>query len=167
MTMALLLLAAEGGHDNLMLWRIVNFLILAGLLGWLIRKNAGPFFAERSESIVRDIADSRRKLAESEVRAKTIDERLARLGLDIDELKAKARDEMALEHQRIERETDARVQKVFLLADQETVAATKAARTELKAYTAQLAVELAEKKITGRMTPDLQRSLLGAFVRHL
>jgi len=167
MTMALLLLAAEGGHDNLMLWRVVNFLILAGVLGWLIRKHAGPFFAERSQSIVRDIADSRRKLAESEARAKTIDERLARLGLDIDELKTKARAEMALEHERIERETDARVKKVFLLADQEVVAATKAARTELKAYTAQLAVELAEKKITSRMTPDLQRSLLGAFVRHL
>jgi F-type H+-transporting ATPase subunit b len=167
MTMALLLLAAEGGHDNLMLWRVVNFLILAGVLGWLIRKHAGPFFAERSQSIVQDIADSRRKLAESEARAKTIDERLARLGLDIDELKTKARAEMALEHERIERETDARMKKVFLLADQEVVAATKAARTELKAYTAQLAVELAEKKITSRMTPDLQRSLLGAFVRHL
>lgn len=167
MTMALLLLAAEGGHDNLMLWRIVNFLILAGLLGWLIRKHAGPFFAERSESIVEDIADSRRKLAESEARAKAIDERLARLGLDIDDLKAKARTEMALEHDRIERETGARLKKVFLLAEQEMVAASKAARTELKAYTAQLAVELAEKKITSQMTPDLQRSLLGAFVRHL
>ncbi len=167
MTMALLLLAAEGGHDHLMLWRIVNFLILAGLLGWLIRKQAGPFFAERSESIVKDIADSRRKLAESEARAEAIDERLARLGLDIEDLKAKSRTEMALEHERIEGETGARVKKVFLLADQEVVAATKAARTELQAYTAQLAVELAEKKITARMTPDLQRSLLGAFVRHL
>ncbi len=167
MTMALLLLAAEGGNDNLMLWRIVNFLILASLLGWLIRKHAGPFFAERSESIVKDIAGARRKLAESEARAKAIDERLARLGLDIDGLKAKARAEMALEHDRIERETGARLKKVFLLADQEMVAATKAARTELKAYTAQLAVELAEKKITSQMTPDLQRSLLGAFVRHL
>ena len=80
MTMALILLAAEGGHDNLMLWRIVNFLILAGLLGWLIRKNAGPFFAERSESIIKDLADSRQKLAESKARAQAIDERLARLG---------------------------------------------------------------------------------------
>jgi F-type H+-transporting ATPase subunit b len=167
MTMALLLLAAEGGHDNLMLWRVANFLILAGLLGWLIRKHAGPFFADRSQSIVQDIADSRRKLDESEARANAIEERLARLGLDIEELRTKARTEMALEHERIEHETDARVKKVFLLADQETVAATKAARTELKAYTAQLAVELAEKKITSQMTPGLQRSLLGAFVRHL
>jgi F-type H+-transporting ATPase subunit b len=167
MTMALLLLAAEGGHDNFMLWRVVNFLILAGLLGWLIRKHAGPFFAERSQSIVQDIADSRRKLAESEARANVIEERLARLGLDVEELKTKARAEMALEHERIESETDARVKKVFLLAEQEMVAATKAARTELKAYTAQLAVDLAEKKIISHMTPDLQRSLLGAFVRHL
>lgn len=153
--------------DHLMLWRIVNFLILGGVLGWLIRKNAGPFFVERSESIVQDIAASRQKLAASEARAKAIDDRLARLGQDIDELKAKAQAEMAVEHDRIERETAAKVNKVFTLAEQEIAATTKAARVELKAYTAQLAVELAGKKIASRMTPDLQRTLLNAFVRHL
>ena len=152
---------------NLMLWRVVNFLILGGLLGWLIRKHAGPFFTARSRSIVKDIADSRQKLADSEVRAQAIQDRLARLGQDIDELKAKAQAEMAAEHDRVERETEARVAKVFVLAEQEIAAAAKAARTELKAYTAQLAVELAARKIAAQITPDTQRALLGTFARHL
>jgi F-type H+-transporting ATPase subunit b len=164
---ALLLLAAEGGHENLLLWRIVNFLILAGLLGWMIRKSAGPFFAARSESIVKDIAGSQAKVEESATRAKAIEERLANLGREIEELRTKARAEMAAEHARIERATEAAVQKVFALAAQETAAAAKAARAELKAHTAQLAVGLAEKKIATRLTPEIQRSLVGAFVRRL
>jgi F-type H+-transporting ATPase subunit b len=164
---ALLLLAAEGGHDNLMLWRIVNFVILAGLLGWLIRKNAGPFFAARGEAIAKSLAESRRLSAESEARAKAIEERMSRLGQEIEELKAKAKAEMAAEHARLERETAAAVQKVFAFAEQEIAATAKAARAELRAYTAQLAVELAEKKIAARMTPESHRNAMAAFVRNL
>jgi F-type H+-transporting ATPase subunit b len=162
-----LLLAAEGGHDNIMLWRIVNFLILAGLLGWMIRKSAGSFFVARTESIVKNIAESRKRLEESAARAKAIDERLANLGREIDALQAKAKAEMAAEHARIEQATEAAVRKVFALTEQEIAAFAKAARADLKVHTAQLAADLAEKKIAARMTPDLQRSLVGAFVRRL
>ena len=164
---ALILLAAEGGPDHLMLWRIVNFLILGGLLGWLIRKNAGPFFAERSAGIVKDLADSRQKLADSEARARAIDDRLTRLGQEIEDLKAKARAEMAAEYARLERDTEAKVRKVFTQTEHEITAATKAAGAQLRAYTAHLAVGLAEQKITSRMTSEIQKSLLGAFARHL
>jgi len=163
----LLLLAAEGGHDNVMLWRIINFVLLAGLLGWLIRKNAGPFFASRSESIIKDILESRKKVEESEARSKAIDQRLAGLGREIEELKAKAKAEITAEHARLERETEAAVKKVFAFAEQDMAAAVKTARAELRAHTARLAVELAEKKIASRMTPEVQRSILAAFARQL
>lgn len=167
--LAVLLLAAEGGggHDNLMLWRIVNFLILGGLIGYLIRKNAGPFFAGRSESIARELAESRKLIEESEARARAIDGRLSRLGQEIEQLRAGARTEIAAEHARLEQETAHAVRKVSALAELEITSAGKAARQELKAYTAGLAVELAAQKIRDRITPDTQRALVGSFVRNL
>jgi len=164
---ALLLLAAEGGHDNLMLWRIVNFLILAGLLGFLARKHGGPFFAARSQTITREIEESRRQAQESEARLKSVENRLAGLDREVDRLRAAARQEAATEQARIERDTERAVNKVFALSEQEIAAAGKTARAELKAYTAQLAVALAEKKIAARMTPETQRALVGAFVERL
>lgn len=169
--MALFLLAAEGAGGehggNLMLWRVVNFVLLAGLLGWLIKKNAGPFFAARSESILKDLAEARKLSAESEARAKAIEARLARLGEEMDELKARAAAEMASERARLEQETEASLKKVVALAEQEIAAAGKSARQELKAHAAHLAVELAAWKVAGRITPEAQRSLLSAFARKL
>src|SRR4051812_23186572 len=45
----------EGGME---IWKWANFLILAGALGYLIGKNAGPFFAARTASIRKDMEDS-------------------------------------------------------------------------------------------------------------
>jgi len=164
---AMLLLAAEGGHDNVMLFRVVNFLLLAAGLGYLIKKNAGPFFAARSESITREIADARRQAAESEARARAVEERLSRLDQEIQTLRTTARREMAAEHARLEHQSEQAVRKVFAQAEQEMAALAKAARQELKAYAAELAVELAGKRLAGRITPETQRALTGSFVRNL
>jgi F0F1-type ATP synthase membrane subunit b/b' len=133
----------------------------------MIRKTAGPFFAERGAAILREIAQARTQVEQSEARAQAVEARLALLSREIDDWKAKAKAELAAEHARIERETEQAVRKIFALCEQEITAATKAARAELIAYTAHLAVELAERKIAARMTPDVQRSLLASFLRHL
>jgi len=164
---AMVLLAAEGGHDNLMLFRWINFLILAGGLGYLIRKNAGPFFAGRNESITREIAEARKQLAESEARARAIEERLSRLDQEIAALRETARGEMAAQAVRLEQQTGQAMRKVFTQAEQDMAAAAKSARQELKAYAAGLAVGLAEERIAGRMTQQTQRALVEAFVRNL
>jgi len=164
-----LLAASEGGQEqsSQMLFRIVNFLILAGALGYLIKKNAGAFFAGRSEAIRRGIEEARAAAREAGQRAAAIDQRLAGLSQEIAGLRASARAEMAAEAARIERGTEEALRKVFVLAKQEMAAAAKAARLELKAYAASLAVGLAEKKIAARITPQGQQKLVEAFVREL
>ena len=57
--------------------------------------------------------------------------------------------------------------KFAVVNEQEIASAAKAARTDLKRYSAQLAVELAERKLRDRMTPDTQNALVRGFVRHL
>ena len=162
-------LAAEEGedHGNLMVFRVINFVILAVGLWYLIKKNAGPYFASRNETISREISEAQKLVEQSEQRARAIDERLSRLDQEIEQLRSAARAEMAAEHARLEREAEQAVRKVFALAEREMAATTKAARLELKSHVASLAVGLAEKKIAGQITPQTQQALVGAFVRDL
>lgn len=52
-------------------------------------------------------------------------------------------------------------------AEQEIAAAGKAARLELKRYSAELAIGLAEEKVRRRITPETQDALVRGFVREL
>ena len=166
------LLAAEegeGGHASSQefLWRAINFMILAGGLGYLIKKNAGPYFAARGQAIRAEIEEARGLLEQSEVRARAIEERFAGLGRQMEELRSAAKGEIAAEHTRLERQAEEAIRKISAQAKQEIAAFAKAARLELKAHVAALAVGLAEKKIAGRITPQTQRGLIEGFVRHL
>lgn len=154
-------------HSNEMLFRVLNFAILAGILGYLIKKNAGAFFSARSEAIRSGMDQARELLKQSELRAGAITQKVARLEGEIASLRQAATTEIAAEHARIERQTEERVRKIFAQAGQEMQAAAKAARQELKVYAASLAVGLAERKIAARLTGQTQQALVDQFVRGL
>src|SRR5450755_2000717 len=68
-------------HELELKW--ANFLLLAGLLGYFIGKNAGPFFAGRSAGIRLDMEESLRQRQDAEDKAADVDRRLANLEEDI------------------------------------------------------------------------------------
>ena len=144
-----------------------NFLLLAGALGYLIRKHAGPFFTERSAAIRKDLDESERQRKDAEARAAAVDARLSRLDREIAALRSESQAEAQSENERMAQHTAAEIAKIQAGAEQEIASAGKAARTELKRFAAQLAVELAEKKIRDRMTPETQSALVRSFVRDL
>ena len=79
---------AEGG--NVEFWKWANFLVLAGLLAWVILKNAGPFFEARTRQIRKDMIESEQIKADAEARAAEVDRRLANLANEIGTLRADA-----------------------------------------------------------------------------
>jgi F-type H+-transporting ATPase subunit b len=157
--------AGEEGHVEL--WKWANFLLLAGALGYLIGKNAGPFFDARSASIRKDMEDSLRQRQEAEARAAEVDRRLASLEADIAALRGESQREAQTETDRMARQTAAEIAKIQAHAEQEIASAGKNALMELKRYSAELAIGLAEQKIRARMTPDAQDTQVQAFVRDL
>jgi F-type H+-transporting ATPase subunit b len=152
-------------HELELKW--ANFLVLAGLLGYLIGKNAGPFFASRSEAIRKDMEDSRRQREEAEARAKAVELRLANLETDLAALRSETQAEAAAEEERAAARGKAEIAKIEAHAQQEIASAGKAARMDLKRYAAGLAVGLAEQKVRARMTPAAEDSLVQGFVRNL
>lgn len=157
--------AEESG--SLEIWKWANFLILAGGLGYLIGKNAGPFFAARSASIRKDMEESLAQRKDAEARAADVERRLANMEADIAALRGEGERDARTEAERMERHTAAEIAKIQAHAQQEIAAAGKAARMELKRHAAELAVELAEQKVRARMTPDAQDALVQGFVRNL
>jgi F-type H+-transporting ATPase subunit b len=159
--------SGEGKAGNLAAWKWANFVVLAGGLGYLIGKNAGPFFAARSQQIRKDMVEAGDQRKEADARVAGVERRLADLGSEIAGLRAEAEREAQAETSRMAQRTTLEMAKVQAQAEQEIASAAKAARGELKRYAAQLAVGLAERKIRDRMTPAAQDALVEGFVRDL
>ena len=158
---------AEGEQGKLELWKWANFVVLAGGLGYLVGKNAGPFFAGRSQQIRKDMQEAQEARRNSEARAAEVDRRLASLESEIAALREESQMEAQAESERLTRHTAAEIAKIQSHAEQEIASAGKAARMELKRYTAHLAVTLAEQRLQARITPEAQEALMRGFVRDL
>jgi F-type H+-transporting ATPase subunit b len=158
---------AEGEHGKLELWKWANFAVLVGGLGYLVAKNAGPFFDGRSQQIRKDMVEAQEARRQAEARAADVDRRLASLDNEIAALRAESQKEAQSETERLARHTAAEIAKLQAHAEQEIAAAGKAARMELKRFSAQLAIQLAEQRIRARMTPETQEALVRGFARDL
>ena len=165
--------AQEGGNHSgeedtsQQLWKVANFVLLVGGLGFLIGKSAGPFFAARSRSIREDMLQGEEARKNAERRAAEVDLRLANLDLEIADLRRNAQTESDQERERMSRQLAAEIGKVRTRAEEEIAAAGKTARAELKRYVAELAIGLAEQKIRARVNADVQEELMGAFIDEL
>jgi F0F1-type ATP synthase membrane subunit b/b' len=156
-----------GDEGKWMPWKWANFLILAGGLGYLIGKNSGGFFRGRTEAIQKDMAESSRLKAEAEAKAREIASRLDALGAEIEKLRAEAKATFSVEGEHIRQETEKHLARVQQQTEREIDSMSKAARAHLRAYAAQLAVDLAEERIRTRMDPAAQSRLLDNFTRGL
>jgi F-type H+-transporting ATPase subunit b len=163
--------AEEGGNtateraNELFKW--INFAIVAGLMGWFFLKLTPPFFRKNAENISSAITKATAAKAEADRQLREAEEKLARLEQEVAQLRATAQREAAVEADRLRTITRSDVQKVRLAAKAEIEAAERAARLELKATAANLAVDGAEFLLVKQLTPQAQASLVEAFVKSL
>jgi F-type H+-transporting ATPase subunit b len=163
--------AEEGGNatteraNETFKW--INFAIVAGLVAWVFLKLTPPFFRKNAETISSAISKATAAKAEAERQLREAEEKLARLEQEVAQLRATAQREMAAETERLKTITQSDVEKVKLAAKAEMEAAERAARLELKTIAANLAVDGAESLLAKELTPQVQESLVAAFVKSL
>jgi F-type H+-transporting ATPase subunit b len=153
--------------DQWIWWKWANFLILAGGLGYLIRKNVPPLFREQSEEIQSALAEAAKIKEEATAYAAGIEARLGNLQSEIEKLRVSAHSDMAAESERIRHETDHHLQRIREQTAQEIELMTRAAKDELRKYAAELAIGLAEERIRFRMNSDTQQDLAKSFLHDL
>ncbi len=158
---------AEGESDSETLWKWANFVILAAALGWLIAKTAPGFFQSRTEQIQRGITEATRLRQDAENRAAKMEIRMASLESEIDHIRSEARSEMAKEAVRLRKETEQALGRIQAHGTQEVSSLVKHAEKDLRVYAAQLAIQLAEQRIRGRMAENVQEALVDKFLRQM
>ncbi len=144
---------------------ILNFAIIGGLIGWALKKNLPAMFRSRTESIRKSMDEARRASEDANKRLGEIEDRLSKLDSEISEMKQKAEADAAAEEQRVRASAEEDGRKIIAAAEQEIESAAKSARRELKAYAAELAISLAEKRIQVDKSTD--EALVSTFVRQL
>jgi F-type H+-transporting ATPase subunit b len=154
--------AEAKGHTNLDLWKWINFALLAAVLGYYLYTRAGGFFSARTSDIRKGLTEAAQVKKEAEARYAEMERRLAGLESDIEALRRRATQESGAEHERIQQEIEREMAKIRAQAEQEIASAAKAARQNLRAYSAELAVGLAEQRIRERMTPEVDDALVQA-----
>ncbi len=169
--------AVEAGHesheakhdagDPYIMWKWINFALLAAGLGYLTAKNLPPFFASRTEEIQKGIAEAAKLKAQADAKAAEMEQRMAKLGAEIETLRAQGKAEMAAEGDRIRKETQALVAKVQSNVEAEIESTSKAARAQLKHYAAELALDIAEQRIRARASDGSDAVLIEKFIGDL
>lgn len=144
---------------------VINFLIIAVLIGWALKKNLPGTFRARTDSIRKSMDEARRASEDANRRLSDIENRLSHLDREIADMKSKAETDAAAEEQRLRAAAEDDRRKIVEGAEQEIEAAAKAARRELKSYVADLAVTLAEKRIQVDRKTD--EALVQTFVGQL
>jgi F-type H+-transporting ATPase subunit b len=164
--------AAEKGANtahqhSVEIFKWINFAIVAGLFAWVFLKLTPPFFRKRAETISSAITKATAAKAEADRQLKDAESRLARLQQEVADLRASAQREDAAETERIRNATQNDIQKIGLAAKAEIEAAERAARMELKAIAANLAVDEAESLLAKQLTPQTQDMLVANFMQTL
>jgi F-type H+-transporting ATPase subunit b len=94
-----------------------------------------------------------------------VEGRLSRLDADIAAMQREADENAKAEEQRLLAAGEEERRRIVTSAEQEIETAANTARRELKAYVAELAVQLAEKKI--RVSKDTDEALVRAFTAQM
>ena len=144
---------------------LLNFLVIAVAIFWFSKKNLPGAFRNRTASIQQAMEEARKASAEANRRLAEIEGRLSKLDGEIAGMRAAAENEGAAEEQRIMAAAAEDGRKIVESAEQEIAAAARAARRELTAYAADLAVALAKKQIHVDAATD--QALVREFAQQL
>lgn len=161
---------AAGGHesgDPFLMYKWVNFAILAAGLGYVAVKVGGPALRGQQRAILDQLGAASRRAEAAAAQAAEIDRKVSGLESEIGAIRSKSEAEMASEAQRVEAETAELLAKVDHAAELEIASAEKHARQQIKSAATQLALQLAVDKLRARMTPDSQAALVARFTRRL
>ena len=144
---------------------ITNFAIVFGTIFWISKSRVPAAFRARTASIQKGLEEARKASEDANRRLSDVESRLQRLDSEIASMKAQAESDAHAEDERIRTATEQDTRKVVELAEQEIVAAGNTARRELKAYAAELAVNIAEKKV--HLDRQTDEALVRSFVSGL
>lgn len=143
----------------------INFAAVFIFIAVMLRKKLPGYFSGRTAAIQKGIEEARKMSEEARSRLTEVEGRLSRLDADIAAMRSEAEENAKAEEHRIQTASEEERKRIVTSAEQEISMAANAARRDLKSYAAELAVDLAEKKI--RVDKSADEALVREFTARL
>ncbi len=140
--------------------QLVNVGILVGVLVYFLKKPLSSFLKERSELLRKSIDDAAKARAEAAAKLSEIQERVARLSGEIEEMNRRMESEAGDEAKRLREAGQAEVARVREQARFAAEQEVKKAREELRREAADLSSAAAEELVRKSVTPDDQERIV-------
>jgi len=138
----------------------INFLILAGVLVYFLRKPLSSFLKERSELLRKSIDDAAKSRAEAAEKLAAIETRTAKLADEIAEMNAKMDVEAAAEARRLQEAAAVEISRIRAQAEFAGEQEVKKAREELRQEASLLTARAAEDLVRKTLSPEDQERLV-------
>jgi len=154
--------AAGGVHVpwGEILKQAVNFLILAGVLVYFLRKPVSSFLKERSELLRKAIDDAAKARAEAAEKLAAIENRTAKLADEIAGMNAKMDVDAAAEARRLQESVAAEISRIRTQSEFTGEQEVKKAREELRREASVLTARAAEELVRKTLSPEDQERLV-------
>ena len=143
----------------------INSAILIGLILWLILRTVPKMFRKRNDTLQKQLLDARLAAAEANERLAVVEERLSKLGIEIEAIREQTERDSVEDEKRVQQSLEAERQRIVASAEQEIEAAGATAQRELKKFAAELAVDRARQAI--RLGVEGDRVLIRTFGENL
>jgi len=162
---------AEGGeHGSSMMqwvWKFVNFAILVIVLVVFMRKPVVSYLKTRTELIEKSIKEASEAKALAEQALKEVEEKLQLKEHDIQKIMEAATKTAHTEKETLIEDGNKMSEKILEQAKLNIENELKKAKEQLKADASKLAIDLAEKKLTQKMSEEEQLKILEESIKKL
>jgi F-type H+-transporting ATPase subunit b len=152
--------AAHGGEWKEWLWKIVNFAILVFILVKFLNKPLKSFLTQRTELIAKTLKEAQEAKELAQKALAEVEERLKLKDKEIEEILAHARQAAKGEQDHLLLQGEQMREKVLEQARNNIEYELRRAKDSIKAEAVEIAMELAEKKLKGKLTKEEQAKLL-------
>jgi F-type H+-transporting ATPase subunit b len=159
--------SSEGGGDSGMLWKIINFTVLAIVVVVLWKKVIAKLLRDRGADIATAIEEAQKAKAEAESRSLEYKQKIADLDSRIAGIAAELKQEGESEKARTIEEAERAAVKLKESVELTAAVELKKARLTIRKEVAELAMEMAATILATEVKPDDQKRLVRSYIDNL
>lgn len=148
-------------------WKFLNLFIFVGVLVWLLKKPLSDAFKAKREAIRQELIKAKEERDAALAKLSEVEARLAKLDSETAQIREQAQRDAELEAERIAAQTELDIAKLRENARREIEAAAAQAKRELKRFSAEESIRLAEEMLRQQVKGDDAARLVAASINGL
>lgn len=147
--------------------KLINLLVLGGILFFVLKKTLTKFFSDRTDQIQAEIRKAREETRQAEEKLRSVQSRLANMDREVESIREEALREVEAERARIIASAEADAERMRIIARREIDAAAKTAQKEIRAYVAEQTIVLAKEILEREVGSEDQHRMVEQYALDL